>query len=73
MKRLAMAAFLLLAASSAPTEAGRLPKPKSVIDRDVASHTTPFVRAPRKLPEPLRDASRASQGGIRLTHAVRGK
>jgi hypothetical protein len=73
MKRLAMAAFLLLAASSARTEAGSLPKPKSVIDRDVASHTTPYVRGTRNLPEPVRDGSRASQGGIRLTHAVRTK
>jgi len=32
MKRLAMAAFLLLAVTT--VEAGSLPKPKSVIDRD---------------------------------------
>ena len=73
MKRLAMAAFLLLAASSAPTEAGPLPKPKSVVDRDVPNHTTPYVRTPRKLPEPVRDGSRVNNLNSHLTHFVRGK
>ena len=74
MKRLAMAAFLLLAASSAPTEAGPLPKAKSVIDRDVASHTTPYVRgsaeAPRGRP---RRKPQAPPGDLHQTHFVRGK
>jgi hypothetical protein len=73
MKRLAMAAFLLLAASSAPTEAGPLPKAKSVIDREVASHTTPYVRTPRKLPDPVRDSSRTTHQALHLTHFVRGQ
>jgi hypothetical protein len=74
MKRLAMAAFLLLAAISARTEAGSLPSPKSVIDRERPTYQTHYVRGNRaKLPEPVRDASRASQRDLRLTHAVRGK
>ena len=73
MKRLAMAAFLLLAASSAPTEAGSLPKPRSLTDRETQTSQTHYVRGTRKVPEPVRDGSRDSQGGIRLTHAVRGK
>jgi hypothetical protein len=73
MKRLAMAAFLLLAVSSAPTEAGPLPKAKSVIDRDVASHTTPYVRAPRKLPEPVRFGNSTTHKNLHLTHFVRGQ
>ena len=74
MKRLAMAAFLLLAATSARTEAGSLPKPKSVIDRDTADHTR------RTTSEAAGEAPRAgprrqprSHRGLRLTHAVRGK
>ena len=73
MKRLAMAAFLLLVASSAPTEAGSLPKPKSVVDREVAVHTTPYVRASRKLPAPIRDESRKSHRDLHQTHYTRGK
>jgi hypothetical protein len=74
MKRLAMAAFLLLAATSARTEAGSLPKPKSVIDRETQTHQTHYVRGSRaKLPEPVHDQSRGSHRGLRLTHAVRGK
>jgi len=74
MKRLAMAAFLLLAVSTAGLEAGSLPKPKSVIDRETPTHPTPYVRGTRaKLPEPVRAASRGVHRGFRLSHAVRGK
>lgn len=74
MKRLAMAVFLLLAATSAWTEAGSLPKAKSLIDRERPTYETPFVRGSRaKLPQPLRDASRDSHRSFRLSHAVRGK
>ena len=74
MKRLAMAAFLLVAASSAPTEAGPLPKPKSVIDRVIPTHQTSYVRGARaKLPEPIRDASRTTHRNLHLTHFVRGQ
>ena len=72
MKRLAMAAFLLLAVTT--VEAGSLPKPKSVIDRDRANHMTPYVRGQQaKLPEPVRDAGRTSHGDLHQTHAVRTK
>jgi hypothetical protein len=74
MKRLAMAAFLLLAAMPAGTEAGSLPKPKSLINREKAAHQTASVRGPRaKLPEPIRNAHRDSHRGFRQSHSVRGK
>ena len=74
MKRLAMAAFLLLAASSAPTEAGPLPKPKSVIDREVPSHTDALRPSPRGS-SPSLSATEAAPptGNLHLTHFVRGK
>jgi hypothetical protein len=73
MKRLAMAAFLLLAVTTARVEAGSLPKAKSVIDRDTASHTTPYIRGARKVPEPVRDESRTTHRDLHQTHAVRAK
>ena len=74
MKRLAMAAFLLVAASSAPTEARPLPKPKSVIDRVIPNTPTSYVRGARaKLPEPVRDGSRTTHRDLHLTHSVRGQ
>ena len=74
MKRLAMAAFLLLAATSARMEAGSLPKPKSFTDRVIPTHQTPYVRGARaKLPEPVRDASRTTHRNLHLTHFVRGQ
>ena len=73
MKRLAMAAFLLLAATSARTEAGSLPKPKSLIDREKPTYLTHGNRDMRALPEPLRDARRDSHRGLRSSHAVRGQ
>jgi hypothetical protein len=74
MKRLAMAAFLLLAVTTARVEAGSsLPKAKSVIDRDTASHTTPYIRGTRKVPEPVRDESRTTHRDLHQTHAVRAK
>ena len=73
MKRLAMAAFLLLAASSAPTEARPLPKPKSVIDRDVPSHTTPYVRAAAEAPRSRPRRKPRTHRDPHLTHSVRGK
>ena len=73
MKRLAMAAFLLLAATSARTEAGSLPKPKSVIDRETPGHQTPYVRGTRKLPNPARYGRSTTQGDLHQTHSVRGK
>ena len=69
-----MAAFLLLAATSARVEAGSLPKPKSVIDRNTATHLTPYVRgATAKLPEPSATEAATTHRDLRQTHAVRGK
>jgi hypothetical protein len=74
MKRLAIAAFLLLAVTTAGVEARSLPQAKSVLDRNVGSHVTPFVRGPKaKVPEPVRDAGRNTHGDLHLTHAVRAK
>jgi hypothetical protein len=74
MKRLAIAAFLLLAATPVRTEAGSLPKPKSLIDRTKATHQTHYVRDTRaKLPGPIRNEHRDTHRGFRQSHAVRGK
>jgi hypothetical protein len=74
MKRLAMAVFVLLAATSARTEAGSLPKAKSPNDQEKPTHQTHFVRgAGARLPQPLRDASRKSHRDLHQTHFVRGK
>jgi hypothetical protein len=73
MKRLAMAAFLLLTVIPARTEAGSLPKPKSLIDREKPIYQTAYVRGTRKLPEPIRNEHRDAHRGFRQSHAVRGK
>lgn len=74
MKRLAMAAFLLLAVTTARVDARSLPQAKSAINRNTGSHVTPFVRGTQaKVPEPVRDASRTTHRDLHLTHAVRGK
>jgi len=74
MKRLAMAVFLLLAATPARTEAGSLPKAKSPIDREKATYQTHYVRGTgARVPQPLRDASRKSHRDLHQTHFVRRK
>ena len=74
MMRLAMAAFLLLAAMAAPTEAQSLPKPKSRIAREWALNQTHSARpSEAKLPAPVRDSNRGGDRGIRQSHGVRGK
>lgn len=74
MKLLAMAAFLLLAVTPSGTEAGSLPKPTSLVDRDTAKHVTPYVRGSQaKLADPIRDSSRKSHRDLHQAHYVRGK
>jgi hypothetical protein len=75
MKRLAMAAFLLLAASSAWADAGPLPKPKSLVDQDRPTTQSHSVRGNRaKLPQPARGfGGNDSYRGLRVSHGVRGK
>ena len=74
MKRLAVAVFLLLAASSAWADPGPLPKPKSVIDQERPTNQSHSVRGNRaKLPKPARYGSSTTHGDLHLTHAVRGK
>jgi len=74
MKRWAMAAFLLLALTTARTEAGSLPKPRLSIDEQRPSYQTHSVRGNRaKLPEPDRGNGRDAHRGLRVTHGVRGK
>jgi hypothetical protein len=73
MKRLAMAAFLILAVGPARIEARSLPKPKSLTDRPASSHQTHYVRgSQKKLPEPVRDESRGANRDFHPTHLVRG-
>jgi hypothetical protein len=73
MKRLAMAVFLLLAATSARTEAGSLPKAKSLNDREKATHQTHYLRGSKKVLQAARDADRKSHRDLHQTHFVRGK
>ena len=73
MKRLAMAAFLLLVVTAARTEAGPLPQPKSHLGQQQPSHLTHSVRGNRaKLPQPAQGIGDAAYGGLRLSHGVRG-
>jgi hypothetical protein len=74
MKRLAMAAFLILAVTPARMEAKSLPKPKSLTDRETSNHQTHYVRGQStKVPEPVRDESRTTHRDLHQTHAVRAK
>jgi hypothetical protein len=74
MKRLAMAAFLLLAVSTVQLEAGSLPKARSHTNRDQAKHLTAYVRGSNgKLPQAVRDGDRKSHRDLHLTHYTRGK
>ena len=73
MKRLAMAAFLLLAVTVARTEAGPLPQPKSRVGQERPSNLSHSVRGNRaKLPQPAQGIGDAAYGGLRLSHGVRG-
>ena len=73
MKRLAMAAFLLLAVSTVQLEAGPLPKPQSLTDRDAAKSGTHYVRGSKKVPQAARDADRKSHRDLHQAHYVRLK
>jgi hypothetical protein len=73
MKRLAMAAFLLLAVSTVQLEARPLPKAQSVIDRDAAKSQTHYIRGSKKVPQAARDADRKSHRDQHQTHFTRGK
>jgi hypothetical protein len=74
MKRLAMAAFLLLAVTPARMEARSLPMPKRITDREAPNHQTHYVRgSQKKLPEPVRDEGRTTHRDLHQTHAVRAK
>jgi hypothetical protein len=74
MKRLAMAAFLILVVTVARTKAGPLPQPKSHVGQERTANLTHFVRGNRtKLPQPAPHVAAAAYGGLRLSHAVRGK
>jgi hypothetical protein len=73
MKRLAMAAFLLLVVTAARTEAGPLPQPKSRVGQEKTSNLSHSVRGNRaKLPQPAQRVGDAAYGGLRLSHGVRG-
>lgn len=73
MKRLAMAAFLLLAVSTVQLEARPLPKSPSLTDRDAAKSGTHYVRGSKKVPQAARDADRKSHRDLHQTHHTRGK
>ena len=74
MKRLAMAASLLLVVTAARTEAGPLPQPKLHVGSERSSHLMHSVRGNRaKLPQPAQHVAAAAYGGLRLSHGVRGK
>lgn len=73
MKRLAMAAFLLLVVTAARTEAAPLPQPKSHAGQERLSNMSHAVRGNRaKLPQPAQHIGAAAYGGLRLSHGVRG-
>ena len=73
MKRLAMAAFLLLVVTASRTEAGPLPQPKSRVGQERTSNMSHSVRGNRtKLPQPAQHIGAAAFGGLRLSHGVRG-
>jgi hypothetical protein len=74
MKRLAVTAFLLLAALGTRVDAGPLPKPISPVERHKTSNFTHYVRgAGQKLPAAIGLESRDRYRTVRQTHAVRGK
>ncbi len=75
MKRLALAAFLLLVLTAARGEAGGLPSPKTFTGGSVSNHSTAFIKGPqgKKVPTPVRDSSRKTHLDLHQTHAVRAK
>jgi hypothetical protein len=74
MKRLALAASLLLAVTAARVDAGGLPSPKSYTGGPASCHSTPYIRGPEgKVPDPVRDSSRKTHRDLHQAHAVRVK
>jgi hypothetical protein len=71
MKRLAIAAFLLVVALGAQAEAAELPKATSLVGRHQTSNFTHFVRADQGLPEPSSLVGRHQTSNF--AHAVRGE
>jgi hypothetical protein len=69
MKRLAIAAFLLVVGLGARAHGGPLPKPASLVERHRSSNSTHYVRADQSLPgaASLVERHRSSN----LTHYVR--
>jgi hypothetical protein len=73
-RRLAVTAFVLLAALGTRVDAGPLPKPTSFVERHQSSHVTHYVRGARqKLPVAIGLESSDRHRTVRHTHAVRGK
>jgi hypothetical protein len=72
MKRLALAALLILAVTPAQMEARSLPKARSFTSRPAPNRQTHYVRGSQKpLPAPLRDTSRGAHHDLHVTHGVR--